>query len=78
MTREAARTIEFCRGLGKPRLVIDAVTTSIEEAARQAREFVQGRECVSSKSSDPQPAGREGYDYAYRTIQKVIFLFLQR
>ena len=42
MTREAAGTIEFCRGLDKPYRVVDAAVTSMEEAARPERAFVQG------------------------------------
>ena len=42
-TGGTARTIEFCKQLRKPHLIIDAGATPIEEAARQVVEFVQGR-----------------------------------
>jgi hypothetical protein len=40
-TGGTARTIEFCRRLGKPHLIVDAAATSLEDAERLAVDFVR-------------------------------------
>jgi len=51
------RTIEFCRQLNRPHLIIDAAATSIEDAVRSVLEFVQGRRVGRLNVACPRASG---------------------
>ena len=63
-TGGTARTIEFCRQLGKPHLIIDADGTSIEDAERLTLDFVRAHELSYLNVAGPR-ASMEGRGYWY-------------
>ena len=70
------RTVEFCQRLGKPHLIVDALTVPIDEAAGQAAEFVQGRGVQRLNVAGRRASGEgRGYDYAFGLVTPVLAIF---
>lgn len=67
-----ARTIEFCRELGRPHLIVDAATVPLEEAARRAAHFVASERIRRLNVAGPRASGdTRGYDYAYALVSQL-------
>jgi hypothetical protein len=77
-TGGTARTIEFCRSLGKPHLVINAATP-VEEAIRLAVEFVTARDVrrlnVAGPRASAEPRAR---DTAYSVVRGILLSIAAR
>ena len=68
-----ARTVEFCRRLGKACLLIDAAVATPEESARRAREFVKGRGIAHLNVAGPRASGQAaGYAYAFELVTRLL------
>ena len=66
-------TIECCRQVAKPCLVIDAAATSLEVATRLAVEFVQSQAVHRLNIAGPRASGEpRGYTYAYKLVTQLL------
>jgi hypothetical protein len=71
-----ARTIEFCGRLGRPHLTVDAVAVPLEEAIRQAAQFVTEERIQQLNVAGPRASGEaRAYEFAYAVVRE---LCLQR
>jgi hypothetical protein len=69
------QTIEFCLQALKPHLLVDAVTQTIEQAARSISDFISGHEIATLNVAGPRASQEpKAYDYAKEVIMKVIAL----
>ena len=67
------RTVEFCRRLRKPFLVIDAAATPVDEAVRQVLEFAKGRGVQRLNVAGPRASGEpRGYYYAFELVRRLL------
>jgi len=68
-----ARTVEFCRKLQKPFLVIDGETQAVDEGVTRVNEFLVRFHVRSLNVAGPR-GGREprAYPYAYNLIRKLL------
>jgi hypothetical protein len=65
-----ARTIEFCRQLGRPHLVVDAAIEPLDEAVRRAVQFVTERDARRLNIAGPRASGEpRAYAYAYALVR---------
>jgi hypothetical protein len=65
-----ARTIEFCRQLGRPHLVVDAAIEPLEEAVHRAVQFVTERDPRRLNIAGPRASGEpRAYAYAYALVR---------
>ncbi len=71
-TNGTLRTLEFCRSLGKPHLVIDASTVAVDEAAAQGFEFVRTGAVRSLNVAGPRASKAPGaYAYAQAVVSRL-------
>ena len=64
-----ARTVEFCRRLHKPCLIINAAETGVAEAARRSAEFVTGRGVQRLNVAGPRESrDSRAYDFAFELV----------
>lgn len=65
-----ARTIEFCRQLGRPHLVVDAAIEPLDEALRRAVQFVTERDPRRLNIAGPRGSGEpRAYAYTYALVR---------
>jgi hypothetical protein len=65
-----ARTIEFCQGLGRPYLIVDAAVVPLEDAVRQARHFVTSERIRRLNVAGPRAGGEpRAHDCAYALVR---------
>jgi hypothetical protein len=70
-----ARTVQFCRRLQRPHLVVDAATALLDRAVHQAVEFVKGRGLRRLNVAGPRASGEpRGYDYAFELVRRLLEL----
>ena len=70
------RTIEICRQLGRPHIIVDAATVPLEEAIRAAAQFVAEEDIQQLNVAGPRASGEpRGYEFAYSVVRE---LCLQR
>jgi hypothetical protein len=74
-TGGTARTIDFCRELGKPMLLLDAQTTTPEIAASQAAGFVSGARISRLNVAGPRASGEpRAHAWAFRMVSRLLDL----
>ena len=67
-----ARTIQFCRQLGRPHLVVDAAIVPLDEAVRRAVQFVTERDLRQLNIAGPRASGEpRAYAYAYALVREL-------
>jgi hypothetical protein len=67
-----AHTIEFCRALGRPQLVVDAAAVTLEDAVRRAASFVTSEGIRRLNVVGPRASGdARGYGYAYTLVRQL-------
>jgi hypothetical protein len=67
------RTIEFCRQMRKPHIVIDAAVTSFDEAAQEVLEFVKGSGVGSLNVAGPRASGEpRGSEFAIWVVERFL------
>ena len=67
-----ARTIEICRKLGRPYLIVDAASLTFEEALCQAVRFVREEDIRRLNVAGPRASGEpRGHDYAASLVRDV-------
>jgi hypothetical protein len=67
-----ARTIEVCRKLGRPHLILDAITGALEEAVCRAVRFVREEDVRQLNVAGPRASGEaRGYEYAYSLVREL-------
>lgn len=72
-TGGTALTIELCRRLGKPHLIVDAAGTALEEAVRRVVEFVRANAIERLNVAGPRASKEErGYEYARKLVGGVV------
>src|ERR1700674_5162483 len=72
-TGGTARTVDFCRRLGKPCLVLDGATLTTAAAATTALQFLRASGCQRLNVAGPRASGEpRGYDYAYAVVRGLI------
>ena len=77
-TGGTARTLEFCRKLGKPSLIIDAALTPVGDAAREAAAFIREQRIRRLNVAGPRASREErGYAYAFGTVTRLISEYAQ-
>ena len=65
----AEYTLQCCKGLGRPYLVIDAAKTSAEAAATSIMELIRGQTISVLNIAGPrQSEWPEGYDYVFAVL----------
>ena len=65
-----ARTIEFCRQVGRPHLIVDAAIVPLEEAGRRAVEFVTAGDLRRLNVAGPRASGEpRAHAYAYALVR---------
>jgi hypothetical protein len=66
-------TIDCCKQLNRPRTIIDATKTSVEDAAQAVADFIREHKIDILNVAGPrQSEWPSGYDYAFRVLE--IFL----
>jgi putative molybdenum carrier protein len=71
-TGGTARTIEFCRQLGRPHLILEAPSVPLEEAVRQAVRFVAEEGIRQLNVAGPRASGESrAYEYAYSLVREL-------
>jgi hypothetical protein len=66
------RTIEICRQLGRPHLIVDAATVPLEEATRRATQFVAEEGIQQLNVAGPRASGEpRGYEFAYSVVREL-------
>lgn len=69
----SAETVRFCRELNRPHQLIDTSAVSAETAADLIRDFLAKHKIDILNIAGPrQSQWPEGYDYAVRTLEKLI------
>jgi Circularly permutated YpsA SLOG family len=67
-----ARTIEFCRQLGRPHLIVDAAIVPLEEAVRRAVQFVTAGAQRRLNVAGPRASGEpRAYAYAHALVREL-------
>jgi hypothetical protein len=67
-----ARTIELCQKLGRPHCLVDAAITPLEEAVRQAAQFVTEEGVRRLNVAGPRASTEpRGYEYAYALVREL-------
>ena len=67
-----ARTLEVCRELGRPVLIVDAASITLEEAVRRAVRFVREEGVGQLNVAGPRTSGEpRGYEYAYALVREL-------
>jgi len=65
-------TIDLCRTLRRPHLIVDAAVVPLEEAVRRAGEFVSGAGIRRLNVAGPRASGDpRGYGYAYSLVRQL-------
>ena len=65
-------TIESCRELGRPHLIVDAAAVALEEAVRRAVHFVTNERIRRLNVAGPRASGdSRGYGYAYALVRQL-------
>jgi hypothetical protein len=65
-----ARTIQICRKLGCPHLIVDAASVTFEEAVSRAVRFVRDEDIRRLNVAGPRASGEpRGHDYAYSLVR---------
>jgi len=65
-----ARTIQICRKLGRPHLIMDAESITFEEALRQVVRFVREEDIRRLNVAGPRASGEpRGYEYASSLVR---------
>ena len=65
-----AHTVELCRELGRPHLMVDAACIPLEEAVRRAADFVTSEDIRRLNVAGPRASGdSRGYGYAYALVR---------
>jgi len=60
-----ARTIEVCEKLGRPHLIVDAASVTVEEGVWRAVRFVRAESVAQLNVAGPRASGEpRGYEYA--------------
>ncbi len=71
-TGGTAQTLECCRQLGRPHLIVDASIVPLEEAVRQAIRFVAEEGIRQLNVAGPRASGEpRGYEYAYSLVREL-------
>jgi hypothetical protein len=67
-----ARTIQVCRELGRPHLVMDATSVTFEEAVCRAVRFVMEEDIRRLNVAGPRASGEpRGYEYASSLVREL-------
>jgi hypothetical protein len=65
-----ARTIEFCRQLGRPHLIVDAASVPVDEAVRRTVQFVTKAGLRRLNVAGPRASGEpRAYGYTYALVR---------
>jgi len=65
-----ARTIEFCRKLGRPHVIVDAASVPLAEAIRRAVQFVTQEDIQQLNVAGPRASGvPRAHEFAYALIR---------
>lgn len=68
-----ARTIEFCRQLARPHLIVDAAIVPLEEAVRRTVQFVTAGSPRRLNVAGPRASGEpRAYAYAYALVRDLL------
>ena len=67
-----ARTIDVCRRLGRPHLIMDATSVTLEEAVCRAVRFVREEDIRQLNVAGPRASGEpRGYEYACSLVREL-------
>ncbi|HEY1873149.1 MAG TPA: putative molybdenum carrier protein [Steroidobacteraceae bacterium] len=67
-----ARTIEVCGKLGRPHLIVDAASVTVEEGVRQAVRFVREEGVGQLNVAGPRASGEpRGYEYTRALVREL-------
>jgi hypothetical protein len=67
-----ARTLEVCRELGRPHLIVDAASITLEEAVSRAVRFVREAGVGQLNVAGPRASGEpRGYEYAHALVREL-------
>jgi hypothetical protein len=67
-----ARTIDCCKRLGRPHLIIDASSLPLEEAVRDAQRFIGDEGVGRLNVAGPRASGEpRAHGYAYRLVREL-------
>ena len=67
-----ARTIDCCRILGRPHVIIDAAVLPLEEAVRDAQRFITDEGVGRLNVAGPRASGEpSAHRYAYRLVREL-------
>jgi hypothetical protein len=67
-----ARTIELCRKLARPHLIVDAVSVTLEEAICRAVRFVKEEDIGRLNVAGPRASGEwRGYEFANALVREL-------
>jgi hypothetical protein len=68
-----ARTIDCCKELGRPHLIIDASVLPLEEAVRDAQRFIRDEGVGRLNVAGPRASGEpRAHGYAYRLVRELL------
>ena len=71
-----ARTIDVCRKLARPHLIVDATTVTLEEAVCRAERFVSEEGIRRLNVAGPRASGEpRGYEYACSLVRGLCLRF---
>jgi len=71
-----ARTIDVCRKLARPHLIVDATSVTLEEAVHRAERFVRERDIRRLNVAGPRASGEpRGYEYSCSLVRGLCFCF---
>jgi hypothetical protein len=67
-----ARTIDVCRTLGRPHLIVDAASVTLEDAVRRAVRFVREEDIRRLNVAGPRASGEpRGYECACSLVREL-------
>jgi hypothetical protein len=73
VTGGTAQTVEFCRDLAKPLLLIDGALNAVEESAPRVMDFIREHGVRRLNVAGPRASGeRRGYGYAFELVRTVL------